>query len=162
MNNSKHHKNHEWNHTINLIWWILFKLYLYLDIKFEWTQTLHHPTEVNRYYTFWIGLKASLFSVWFYIKQLQSMMTRITFLLSQQDIGRVLYTIWYRENPARKAGVIVPTPLKFYYTGPVATLVWMNMQHFRNFSPLYLFSSSSNHFLNKFRIRTRSIHDHVT
>ena len=41
-------QSHEWNHTLNFIWWVLFKLYLYLDIHFKWTQALHHPSDVNR------------------------------------------------------------------------------------------------------------------
>ena len=51
---------------------------------------------------------------------------------------------------------MVVTPLNLYYTGPVATFVWINMQNFRNFC-LYPFFSSSNPFLNKFRILTCSI-----
>ena len=48
VNNSKYHISHEYNYTLNLIWLFLSWLYLYLDIHFEWTQTLHHTTNVNK------------------------------------------------------------------------------------------------------------------
>ena len=45
----------------------------------------------------------------------------------------------------------VVTPLNLYYTRPVATFVWINMQSFRNFLPLSLL------FLLKFRTNAFSI-----
>ena len=82
------------------------------------------------------------------------MIARISSMLSQQGIGRVLYYMIQRIFQLGR--LVIVTPINLYYTGPVATFLWIKMQNFRNIY-LYPFFSSSNPFLNKFRIRTCSI-----
>ena len=110
--------------------------------------------------TSWIGLFKSKFVLsLIYIKQLQSL--KAFYMYVYKDIVVVepvgywksakYYMIQRKSQLGRLVIVIVVTPLNLYH-GTVATFVWINMQNFRNFLPLYLFSSS-----NQFRIRTCSI-----
>ena len=103
-------------------------------------------------------LKTSLFSVWFYIKQLQYSRAlydcKEAFLVVPPGyVKRVLYYMIQRKfqlDVGRLVIVIIVTALNLYYTGPASTYVC-------NFSEIYSSIPPFPPVLNKFRIRNRSI-----